>query len=390
MLPMLSNNALQYAEQIQKQNDRLLKELFKDDIRGPFLIDVKYRVIAAIGEKFFTLYDFNLSKERIITGYTQIPEYDICNHIVGVHRSNTIFFTSEEKNKIQKNETYKIKLTQQVAEQILLRRYGSVYFRHNAVTLGERFIYYPVPYKLFVLCMRMNQIINEKGAKTESVFYFEKIINKAMSTLVLLEDNFLGTAYLPCRTVIELYVKLFVMRIYPELFGENDKLSYFETIQSCCSQVFPDEFNELFANRTNKNERNKIEYLHYGFVDKIPNYHDIVTQKPYTFMGVLNYIKTICEDEMLDMLDMMERLYKMCHVYVHGNVIESHYPLLHYFEISLMLGCVIPSVYEMCCEDYEEAKDVLDIDILDEFKADFTLLVEQYKKRSTENFEIKN
>lgn len=180
------------------------------------------------------------------------------------------------------------------------------------------------------------------------------------------------------------------MRVYPELFAEDEKFSYFETRQTCCDQVFPDEFNKLFANRENKNERNKVEYMHYGFVDKIPNYHDIVKQKPYTFMGVLNYLKANCENETLAAFEMMERLYKMCHVYVHGGVVESRYPLLHYFEISLMLSSVIPSVYEMFCEDYAEESDVFGINVLDKIKADYILLCEQYEKRSTENFEMKN
>lgn len=237
--------------------------------------------------------------------------------------------------------------------------------------------------------MRMNQIICLNGAKTQSSYYFAKIINKSLSALSLLEDNFLGTAYLPCRTVLELYAKLLVMRAFPELFAEDERFSYFETIQTCCEQVFPDEFNNLFANRKNKNERNKIEYLHYGFVDKIPNYHDIVKQKPYTLIGVLNYLKTNCPNEQVGMFEMMERLYKMCHVYVHGSVVESRYPLLHYFEISLILSCVIPSVYEMFCKDYTEDKDINGISVLDKLNSDYAMLLEQYEERSTENFEIK-
>lgn len=386
---MLSNNFSQITERIRRQNDRTLKELFKEDIRGPFLIDIKYRVLNAIEQTLLYLYDFNFSEERMVTPGDSAPEYDICKHIVGVHRANTIFLTTEEKSKKEKDEKYKFQLTQQVAEQVLLRDYGSAYFRHKGIMLGERFNYYPVPYELFVLCMRMNLIICSNGAKTISSYYFAKILNKSLSALSLLEDNFLGTAYLPCRTVLELYAKLLVMRAFPELFAEDEKFSNFEMIQTCCEQVFPDEFNHLFANRKNKNERNKIEYLHYGFVDKIPNYHDIVKQKPYTLMGVLNYLKTNCPNEQVGMFEMMERLYKMCHVYVHGSVVDSRYPLLHYFEISLILSCVIPSVYEMFCEDYIEDKDVNGISVLDKFNSDYALLLEQYEKRSTEKFEIK-
>lgn len=44
----------------------------------------------------------------------------------------------------------------------------------------------------------------------------------------------------------------------------------------------------------------------------------------------------------------------------------------------------------MFCEDYAEESDVFGINVLDKIKADYILLCEQYEKRSTENFEMKN
>ncbi len=384
---MLPNNEL--VNQIQQQKDHTLKELFKHDIKGSFLMDIKYRVISAMGKALLHLYDLAPSSERMVTAGDSAPEYDICKHIVGIHRANTVFLSSDERSKKQKDENYRIQLTKQVIEQVSLRGYGSAYFRHKAVISGERFSYYPVPYDLYVLCMRINYVIYHEGAKTPSSSYFVKIINKALSALSLLEDNFLATAYLPCRTVLELYAKLLVMRVYPELFAEDEKFSYFETIQACCGQAFPDEFNELFANRKNKSERNKVEYLHYGFVDKIPDYHNVVKKKPYTFMGLLNYLRATGKSEFSDTLEIMERLYKMCHVYVHGGLVESRYPLLHYFEISLMLSCAIPSVYEMFCEDYSEDRNICGINVISKFRSDYELLWMQYEKRSTENFEAR-
>ena len=91
MLPMLPNNFSQIAERIQRQNNRSLKDLFKNDIRGSFLIEIKYRVFNVIAERFFELYDLRWSDERMVTGIGPEPEYDICKHIVGVHKANTIF-----------------------------------------------------------------------------------------------------------------------------------------------------------------------------------------------------------------------------------------------------------------------------------------------------------
>ena len=169
---MLPNNFSQIAERIQRQNNRSLKDLFKNDIRGSFLIDIKYRVFNVIGEKCLTLYDFNWSDERMVTGIGPEPEYDICKHIVGVHKANTIFLTAYGKSKMEKDENYKTKLTKQVAEQIFLRGYGSEYFRHKPIMVGERFNYYPVPYELFVLCMKMNHMIYLNGAKKRIGFLF--------------------------------------------------------------------------------------------------------------------------------------------------------------------------------------------------------------------------
>ena len=70
---MLPNNFSQIAERIQRQNNRSLKELFKNDIRGSFLIDIKYRVFNAIAEKFFELYDLRWSDERMVTGIGPEP-----------------------------------------------------------------------------------------------------------------------------------------------------------------------------------------------------------------------------------------------------------------------------------------------------------------------------
>ena len=389
---MLPNDFFEITKAVEHRNNRTLKELFKGYIKGSFLIDIKYRVIEELGEKLLTLYDFSLQRHinDLVTPKDTNAEYDICKHIVGVHRANTIFLKSEERIQKEKDEKYKSQLINQVVEQISLRAYGSAYFREKKIVLGDQFNYYPVPYELFVLCMRMHSICYQKGAIGDSAYYFAKIINKAMSALTLLEDGFLSTAYLPCRTALELYVKLLVLRNFPELFEEDRKFSYYETIQTCYEQEFPDEFNQLFANRINKKEKNKIEYLHYGFVDNISDYHDIVKKKPYSFNGLLKYLKAISSSDILGVFNTIEMLHKMCHGYVHGGISESKYPLLHYFEITLMLYYVIPTTYMMFCTDYNEETCISGIDILEKIQSDSALLINQYDNRSTENFEIKN
>ena len=94
--------------------------------------------------------------------------------------------------------------------------------------------------------------------------------------------------------------------------------------------------------------------------------------------------------DIYDVFDTIETLHKMCHGYVHGGISESKYPLLHYFEITLMLNFVVPTTYMMLCEDYNEETTISGIDVLNKIQSDSQLLVSQYDKRSTENFEMKN
>ena len=105
---MLQNDFFKITK-IEQQNNRTIKELFKGYIKGSFLIDIKYRVIKELGVKLLTLYDFNFQHHinDLVTPKDTNSEYDICKHIVGVHRANTIFLTSEERIQKEKDEKYK-------------------------------------------------------------------------------------------------------------------------------------------------------------------------------------------------------------------------------------------------------------------------------------------
>lgn len=65
-------------------------------------------------------------------------------------------------DKIRKNERdtgYRKHLTEEVVEKMKLHRYGSFFFRKRALIQGREFLYYPVPYELFVLCMRAHELL---------------------------------------------------------------------------------------------------------------------------------------------------------------------------------------------------------------------------------------
>ena len=41
----------------------------------------------------------------------------------------------------------------------------------------------------------------------------------------------------------------------------------------------------------NQETNNKVAYMHYGWLDWVEGYHDIVNQTPYSMNGMIAYLK---------------------------------------------------------------------------------------------------
>lgn len=198
-------------------------------------------------------------------------------------------------------------------------------------------------------------------------------------------DNFLDNSYPICRSIIELYVKLLIIELIPELLKEHDLFAKYDLKKTCCGEKYPEDFDNKYNHRKNQKEKSKIDYLHYGWVDLIDDYHEIVTRNQYSINGLICYLEEKYNYEFN--FEDLKFFYKMCHSYTHGNVIQSKYPLLHYFEITLMISLTIPHTYEMLCKHANCGKEIEGVDILTLLMKDIKILSEQYCKRSTENFE---
>lgn len=333
----------------------------------------------------FNYYPFQFDNKKILTGTDETPEYDICRIIVGVHRHHSIFLSEQEIRENQRNAAYQEQLVNEVIEKIRLRHFGSVFFRRKQLLLGDEFLYFPVPYELFVMCMRSICLISENV----SSFFIEygDILKNALSSLTLMENNFLSNAYPLCRGMIEQYLKVLILKKHPENYKDYELFCNFEIEQSCCSQKYPDEFIELFDKRILSSSKNKVDYLHYGWLDNIESY-DTKSTNRYSIYGIMDYLMAEADDEQYSILNHIKSLYKMCHGYTHGSTVHVRYPLLQYFEISVMLYYVITTVFN-------DIYYTLNIDFVPEDKIlienlerDFSILHEQYKKRSTENFDL--
>lgn len=384
--PLAMDFALKQFNQIQKEKEQSLRRLFDKKIKQNFLIDMLHRATDAIGADVTKYYDLTINNDKMISGDMGGLEYEICRTIVGLHRSNSIFLDDFSRTSNEKSEDYKKQLTEQVVEHIKLRYFAADLFRKKQIIKGDDFLFYPVPYKLFVLCVDALGLLSEKSNNQPLSWFYVNIFNKSLAALTLIEDNFLDNAYPICRVVIELYFKLLLIEIHPEVFDEHFKFVDYDWKKTCCGHKYPDEFEDKYKNRKEQKERRpRIDFLHYGWLDKIDDYHTIVEKNPYSINGIINYLEEK-NDYQMD-FSSLKQLHKMCHSYTHGNVGISNYPLLHYFELNIILGSILPHVFSMLSEHIKCDKSINGINILDSLTSDFAKLVDQYNKRSTENFD---
>lgn len=370
---------------INEETNKTLKRLFKGRINGSFLIKIKSAVMGKLRIQLFEYYNIRFDSERLVTGSNETIEYDICRIIVGIHRHHSIFLTKEEIRSNEKSEVYQKQLIEETIEKIKLRQYGSAFYRKKQLLTGDEFLYFPVPYELFVMCMQ--SIVLLGNSSNWLAVNYGGILNNALSALTLMENNLLSNAYPLCRGMIELYMKTLILQRHPEAKEAYSKFSDFEVEQSFCSQKYPDKFYNLYDQRKQQSSKSKVDFLHYGWLDSIATY-DSKSNSRYSIYGIFDYLERESNDTQFYALENIKRLYKMCHGYTHGSVIFVKYPLLQYFEISMMLYYVVRNIFLEICNigNIDISNDNPNIiGILDR---DFKILEDQYYVRSTEKFDL--
>lgn len=384
LIPPINPNTFN-PKVINEETNKTLKQLFKGKINGSFLIKIKSSVIIKLSTQLLEYYNFRFDSERIVTGHDETPEYDICRMIVGIHRHHSIFLSKEEIRNNEKSELYQKQIVKETIEKIKLRQYGSAFFRKKQLIIGDEFLYFPVPYDLFAMCMKSVLLLNNSSNRL-AVNYGD-IVSTALSALTLMENNFLSNAYPLCRGMIELYIKTLILQKHPETIESYAEFSDFEIEQSCCSQKYPEEFNKLYEQRKNQSSKSRVDYLHYGWLDSIVAYNSTENNR-YSIYGIFDYLMRESNDTQSDSLNEIKRLYKMCHGYTHGSTIHVKYPLLQYFEISMMLYYVVRNVFTEICNISNIDISHNELNVAEIVDRDFAILKEQYRIRSTENFDL--
>ena len=367
-----------------RETDKALAKTFSNRIKESFLREMRHKVYQYHPD-FLMLFDirFDMIQNAMGTQDNQW-DYEVLRNIVGIHRFNTIGKSVEERVAMEKSDSYKKELADAVYEHLQLRNYASPYLRKRQFVQGDEFIYFPVPYKLFVLCMRGLQILQD--FKDPYQEFYVNIFNKSLAALALIEDNLLDSAYPICRGVIELYIKLISLIDYPDALEMHNKLVQLEYIKTAQNGEMPAEFEELFKNRKNKSQNNQIEYLHYGWVDKIKYFHQIEKNKPYSFNALFDFLKESAPEESKGYFEFLPILYNRCHGFAHGNLGNYGIPLVHYMDLTMILYMVLDHTFRMLCTESKNDHLVNGIDVVELLERDGEKMIHQYNRKSDEMF----
>jgi len=378
-------NADYELNEFLKQRENALKRIFNKRIKQSFLIEILHRV----EEKWDIIssyFNMNFDNISMISGTGDYIHYEICRMIVGIHRSNCIFLKDDERRNKEKDESYKKELVVEVVNNIKLRSFSAVFFRKKSIIQGDEFAFFPLIYRLFVIVVKSLDDLCKDYPTVHLQQFFVNIFNKSLAALSLIEDNLLEDAYPICRLIIELYFKLLLIEVNPELLDAHEKFSDYDFKKSCYGIDYPEEFEKSFKERKYKNDRSKINFLHYGWLDSLEDYHSVVKNSHYSITGIIEYLE-IKNYYQMD-FKWLKALYKMCHSYTHGNVYQSRYPLLHYFELGILLFYTLNHTYLILCEHTKANKNVGDIDVLALLNNDVLKTIEQYKNSNEENFKL--
>lgn len=365
--------------------DKAIRNIFKGEIKGNFLIRILYKVLDKLKPELSKYYPPTNTMENVVAGDTDNFAFDICKYIIGLHKSNMIFVPEIQQKNLMDNAEYEQKLVGEVLENIKLRLYGGSYFRQKQIMAGDRFLYFHLPYDLFIISIRINELLRTNPPDNIPLYsIFSKISDMSLSALSLLENNFLDNTYSICRGIIELTLIYLAISKNKNAVNMYYNLTNIEIQNSRCGLGYPKEFLDLFEKRINKTEKKQTNYLHFGWVDNIRNYHKIVDRNPYSITGLLKYLRNVYED--ID-FDSYERFYKQCHSYTHANIVTCKYPLLSYFEISIMLYITIIPIYSNLCKTLNIKPTINNIDMFKKSEKDFKMILIQYDKRSIQNFD---
>lgn len=288
----------EYVKQLKKQENDILKNMFKGKIKQNFLIQIKEKILNRpemmdLMVKHYDALDF--SHETIMRGKENL-EIDICKFITMYHFFNTLTLDDGKRAALHDDNDYIEKLSNQVIEAIKLRKVALLYNSKDSLEA-----YYPLTYSIFVLTnylfiefdksMKMKKYPNVKNAIFKSQMQY-KMLKKIKAILVLLDNGLLEESFNPLRSLFELYM------IYLTLDNCDEKI-----VERYCKYVeyqfdyqlgndIPKEIEDRVIELRKKGSKiSRTDYLNFGWLDSILEYNYISEKdRKYKLVDVAEYL----------------------------------------------------------------------------------------------------
>lgn len=345
-------NVLKMKSETEKD---ALKNLFKNRIKISFLMKIlnKIKKITNNYEDIKKYYpsEYNCSYYDILLG-TENIEFDICNHIVGVHTYNMLLVEDYKRGAMQKDNKYIDDLINTVINQIKLRRYGSMLFRKRKLFNVDDYLYFPPVYNLHVLTIYLNDIhfeyenivFSENINKEIDLFGFIiSIISRTKGALAVLDYDSLECGYPIMRGIIELYLIYLAFKHSTASTKSFINFNEYKVIYDAYNEFHPD-FEEMYQ-RKGKNI-NKIAYLNYGWLDDIFEFGYLGVKKTYTFSNIAELV-----DELFYRAykikyygSNLKTYYEKCNYHTHASLFILKYPILYIMDFCKGIGEVITGI----------------------------------------------
>ena len=316
-------NGLNAQSYISQKND-ILKRAFSGLINGSDLINIKSKVLEEIDAEITSFYPSQTNIFAITCNMAEDPDYDICQHIIGVHNSLCFGKTKEEKSALLRNANYLAKLINLVIENIKLRKFGSANFKNKNFFKEENLNYRTLTYDVYVFCQLLLKNIEQTEQEAIKLFA-SKIFSNCLSMLSLIEVGDIDSAFSLLRNCLETFIELSVfcqINNAPEVFSEFYSLHKIELDKNYLGKEYPDLFLKKFAARKLKqNEDKEYDYVHYGWVDKIADYYEVLFDHhhPYSSKGLIYYLQNKNRSSNIYAL---KDWYNKCSGFVHSSIIK--------------------------------------------------------------------
>ncbi|MBQ7579105.1 MAG: hypothetical protein IJT25_01045 [Clostridia bacterium] len=356
------------------QKNQILKEEFSRFISGSDLIRIKSKILELLDADLLKFYPSPKNLYATVCNMAEDVDYDICQHILGVHNFMSYGKTLEEKNALLKNASYENKLIEEVLLNIKLREFGSANFKNKNFFKEENLNYRTLTYDVYVFCQLLLKNIEQTEQEAIKLFA-SKIFSNCLSMLSLIEVGDIDNAYGLLRNCLETYIELSVfceIKNAPEVFSEFYSLHKIELDKNYLGKEYPDLFLKKFAARKLKqNEDKEYDYVHYGWVDKIADYYEVLFDHhhPYSSKGLIYYLQNKNRSSNIYAL---KDWYNKCSGFVHSSIIKrGAKPELMALNLTNALAFVVLNTFEKARNVLKINPIINGIDVYKKLSADY-------------------